>query len=248
MDGHAERTLPVLHRLRSGGGPSTLPAARPPLELDTVPSPALVVDSTPRAATCPACSSSAADPSAGAHVKTTKLPELWRLLLEAGVRRFKCATPRGWSTWPALRRGGRRDRRPRGLPARGTDAGPRGGHRGAHPGLASGLWSRTPKGAGPPVAAAVGGPEPRHGPAGRSSTTRSARRDPGSRRRASGGPVLYDGHLHQPDRGARGLGPRSLRPGRHAAERHVGARTGTGARRGTPLSGTLNYEGFSERG
>lgn len=28
------------------------------------------------------------------HVKTTKLPALWELLLEAGVRRFKCATPR----------------------------------------------------------------------------------------------------------------------------------------------------------
>ena len=28
------------------------------------------------------------------HVKTTKIPEVWRLLVEAGVRQFKCATTR----------------------------------------------------------------------------------------------------------------------------------------------------------
>ena len=28
------------------------------------------------------------------HLKTTKTPEIWRELVDAGVRHFKCATPR----------------------------------------------------------------------------------------------------------------------------------------------------------
>ena len=28
------------------------------------------------------------------HIKTTKIPEIWRMLMDRGVRRFKCATNR----------------------------------------------------------------------------------------------------------------------------------------------------------
>ncbi len=71
------------------------PAPSSTSNLDTVPSPALVVDLDAARRNVSRVLELCGGPERWRpHVKTTKLPELWRLLLEAGVRRFKCATPR----------------------------------------------------------------------------------------------------------------------------------------------------------
>lgn len=63
--------------------------------LEDLPSPALVIDlDAARRNVARVLELSGRPDRWRPHVKTTKLPALWELLLEAGVRRFKCATPR----------------------------------------------------------------------------------------------------------------------------------------------------------